>query len=198
MERLDEKQVDIARVYSRAMYDLAESEGVTEDLLAELQDLLSLLHERDDLKGFFESPMVEQGEREKVLEKLFRGRSSDILANSLQILNKNGRLGFLNTIVEMFRETYQVHHGHIEVQVNSAAPLSDASKKALAAAVTRLAGREAVLVESVDESLIAGMVVRVGDRKIDTSVRTELRKLRHTLDERSALEIYRSRQGAAG
>lgn len=198
MERLDEKQVAVARIYSRAMFDLAESEGATEALMSELQDLLSLVRERDDLRDFMTSPMVEQPDREKVLEKLFRGRSSDLLVNGLQILNKNGRLSLLPTIVETFREAYQEHHGHIDVQVTSAAPLSEAAKKGLAAAATRLAGREAVLVETVDESLIGGMVVRVGDRKIDTSVRTELFKLRHTLDERSALEIYRSRQEAAG
>jgi F-type H+-transporting ATPase subunit delta len=198
MERLDEKQVAVARIYSRAMFDLAESEGSTKSLLEELRDLLSLLRDRDDLRAFIISPMVEQREREKVLEGIFRGRASDLLVDGLQILNKNGRLSLLPTIVETFREAYQEHHGHIDVQVTSAAPLSAAAKKGLVAAATRLAGREAVLVESIDESLIGGMVVRVGDRKIDTSVRTELFKLRHALDERSALEIYRSRQEAAG
>lgn len=198
MERLDEKQVAVARVYSRAMYDLAESGGVTEALLEELQDLLALLLDRDDLRAFIHSPMVDQEEREKVLERIFRGRASDLLVDSLQILNKNGRLGFLHTIVGTFREAYQTHHGHIDVQVTSAAPLSATARQGLAAAATRLTGREAVLVETVDEALLGGMVVRVGDRKIDTSVRTELFKLRHTLEERSALEIYRSRQEAAG
>ena len=197
MDRLDEKQVAIARVYSRAMFDLAESEGNTEALLEELQDLMNLLEERDDLRTFMSSPMVDEGEREKVLEKLFRGRASEILVNSLQVLNHKGRLALLPTIVETLRETHQEHHGHIDVQVTSAVALTDALRGELVAVATKLAGRQAVLVETVDESLIGGMVIRIGDRKIDTSVATELRKLRHVLDERSALEIHRSRQEAA-
>ena len=197
MDRLDEKQVAIARVYSQAMLDLAESEGATESLLEELQDLVSLIREREDLRNFFESPMVDASEREKTLDKLFRGRASDLLVNSLQILNRNGRLAYLHTIVETYRGLYQEHHGHIDVQVTSAVPLTDALRQELKAAASRLAGREAVLVESVDETLVGGMVMRVGDRKIDTSVATELRKLRRVLDERSAVEIHRSRQETA-
>ena len=116
MARLDEKQVAVARVYSRAMLDLAISGDGAESLLEELEELMTLLEGQEDLNGFFSSPMVEPTERAKVLEKLFRGRASDLLVDSLQVLNRNGRLAVLPTVVEVFRQEYQERFDHIEVQ----------------------------------------------------------------------------------
>lgn len=191
MARLDEKQVAVARVYSRAMLDLAVSEGVAESLLEEMQDLMALLKKREDLGRFFSSPMVESTERKRVLEKLFRGRASDLLVDSLQVINRNGRLAVLNTVVEIFRQEYQERFDNVEVEVTSAVPLTVDRRTELQALTSEMSGRKAVLVEQIDSSLIGGMVIRIGDRKIDTSVATQLRRLRGALDDRSALEIHR-------
>ncbi len=191
MARLDEKQVAVARVYSRAMLDLAVSGGGAESLLEELEDLMTLLEGQEDLNGFFSSPMIEPNERAKILEKLFRGRASDLLVDSLQVLNRNGRLAVLPTVVEVFRQEYQERFDHIEVQVTSAVALSEERRAELQALASEMSGRQAVLVESVDESLIGGMILRIGDRKIDTSVATQLHRLRGALEDRSALEIHR-------
>lgn len=191
MARLDEKQIAVARVYSRAMLDLAVSGGGAESLLEELKELMTLLEGQKDLDGFFSSPMIEPSERAKILEKLFRGRASDLLVDSLQVLNRNGRLAILPTVVEIFRQEYQERFDHIEVQVSSAVPLSEERRSEIVALASEMSGRRAVLVESVDGSLIGGMILRIGDRKIDTSVATQLRGLRMALEDRSALEIHR-------
>ena len=196
MARLKEKQVSIARVYSQAMLGLAGSGA--NDLLDELEGLVGLLDSNDELRQLFSSPLVDPREREKAIESMFRGRASDLLVDSLQVLNRHGRLTFLDTIVELYRQEAQEQEGNVDVHVTTAVPLGDGVKKELEALAKRLYGRRPDLVETVDPALIGGLVVRVGDRKIDTSVATQLRTMRQQLEERAAHEIHRSRQAVEG
>ncbi|NJL30077.1 MAG: ATP synthase F1 subunit delta [Thermoanaerobaculia bacterium] len=196
MARLNEKEVAVARVYSRSMLDLATERGEEESLLEELSGLRSYVESDSAIEHFFTSPLIDEAERRTKLEKLLRGHASDLLADSLQVLNQHGRLGILPTIVETYRLEYQERHGHVDVRVSSAVPLADDVRDQLRQTVARLVGREPDLVEEIDPSLIGGMVVRVGDRKIDASVAKDLRELRARLEERAVEEVLRHR--AAG
>jgi F-type H+-transporting ATPase subunit delta len=196
MARVDEKQVAVARVYCRSMLDLAESGGEAESLLEELHGLVALMEKNDGFRNFLVSPLVDSGERERILEKQLRGKLSDLLVNSLQVLNRHGRLDILETLVEVFRTQYQERHGQVDVHVTTAVPLGDALRAEIEAAAERLAGKTPKLIASVDESLIGGLVIRIGDRKIDTSVARALRNLRDGLGERASQQIYESRASA--
>lgn len=197
MARVDEKQVAVARVYSRAMLELAEQSGRAEALLEEMQALAGLLEKHPPLREFMVSPLVAGRERAQALERQFRGRFSDLLVNSLQVLNKNGRLGLFETLAEVYRSEYQERHGQIDVRVTTAVPLSDDLRRELETVAERIVGRQPNLIAAVDESLIGGLVLQIGDRKIDTSVARSLRKLRKTLSERASQEIYASRAASA-
>lgn len=194
MSRIDEKQVAVAKVYSHALLELADDEALS--LLEELEGLVALLDTDADLREFFASPLVDESVREKALEKVFRGRASDLLVDSLQVLNRHDRLAYLGTIVALYRQETQEREGHVDVHVTSAVPLTDGVRKELAGLASRLYGRQPDLIETVDESLIGGLVLRVGDRKIDTSVATQLSDLRQQLADRAAREIYESRRAA--
>lgn len=196
MARLNEKEVAVARVYSRSMLDLAAARGEEEALLAELSDLLGWVESDTAIEHFFTSPVIDDDERRALLEKLLRDHASDLLADSLQVLNQHGRLGLLPTIVETYRLEHQERQGRVDVRVSSAVPLTDELREQLRRAIGRLVGRAPDLTEEVDPSLIGGMVVRVGDRKIDTSVAKDLRELRARLEQRAVEEVLRHR--AAG
>ena len=90
------------------------------------------------------------------------------------------------------------HPGIVDVHVTTAVPLSDGLRQELAQATERLTGSKPEIIATVDESLIGGLVVRVGDRKIDTSIVAGLRKMRQALGERSAREIHASRSADRG
>lgn len=198
MARVDEKQVAVARVYSRAMLDRAQAEGQAESLLDELEGLAGMLRDNDGFRDFITSPLVDEREREQSLEKLLRGRASDLLVDSMQVLNRHGRLSLLETIVEVYRLEFQEMHGMVDVQVTSAVPLNDDLHQELVEATARMTGKKPKVIATVDESLLGGLVVRVGDQKIDTSIVAGLRKMRHALDDRSAREIHASRSADHG
>jgi len=137
--------------------------------------------------------MVDTETRRAMIERTFRHRASDLLVDSLLVLNRHGRIDLIEDVVEVFRTAFQARRGHVDAHVTSAVPLDEAQRRRLKAAIKAVDGREPDLVEAIDPELLGGLVVRVGDRKIDTSVAKDLRTVRARLAERAAREILADR-----
>lgn len=193
MAELDEKHVAIARVYSQSMLDLAADEEEARSLLDELAGFRQVLADQPAFQEYFSSPLVDFEERRATLERVLRGRASDRLVDALLVMDRHGRLDVFDTVVTLYRQLFQQRYGEIDVQVSSAVALDDATRGRLREAIARVAGREPILTETVDETLLGGMVVRFGDRKIDTSVSKDLRSMRAMLAARAEREIHGGR-----
>lgn len=194
------QELTIARVYSSAMLKLAEERGDVNVLFEELGDLAGRVDADPALAGFFTDPTVDAGHRTQAIERLFRGRYSDLFVDSLQVLNQKGRLGLIRAVAETYRLERETLQGRVEVHVRSATALTDALRNELRTAAGKHTGMEADLVETVDESVIGGLVVQIGDRKFDGSVATRLRRMGHSLKERASTEIHSGKkyfEGAA-
>jgi len=189
----NDRELSIGHVYSRAMLDLAEQQGQADSLLEELQGLVEYLDGNPELDRFLSSPLVEDEDRARVLEKAFRGRASDLLLDSLQVINRKGRLSLLRGIVEGYRSGHRELRGMIEARVRTAVQLSDALRARVRETVARHTGRQPILIETVDPSVIGGIVIEVGGQKIDGSVANKLRELGKALELRASQEIVRSR-----
>ena len=198
MPKADDKQMAVAQVYSRAMHDLAVSKGEADGLLEELRELAGSIERDPDFAAFVSSPMIDAEDRSQALERIFRGRASDLVVDSLQILNRKGRLALLPAIAEAFHLQHLEHLGRVDVLVTTAVPLGDSLRDRLTAALSGHSGRQPVLIEEVDESLIGGIVLRIDDEKIDASVVHEIDRLHRALRDRAVHEIHRSRREAAG
>ena len=195
MPKVDDKQIGVARVYCRALLDLAEKQGKADDVLGELGELAKLAESDERFAEFIESPLVDPDDRSKAIEKMFRGRAADVLTDTLQVMNRKGRLAILPTMAELYYEEYEALRGRVDVHVTSAVELTDALRDRLTKTVAQSSGREVVLHEHVDESLIGGIVVRIGDQKYDGSVRHQIGHLREVFHERARQHIYQSRLG---
>jgi F-type H+-transporting ATPase subunit delta len=193
MASVSDRELSIARVYSKAMLDLAEERGEADALLDELQELVRYLDRNSELEQFLGSPLVDDDDRARVLEKVFRGRASDLLVDSLQVVNRKGRLGLLRAIAEGYRLEHRNLRGIADAVVRTAVPLSDALRARVRETVTRFTGKQAHLIEKVDPALLGGIVIEVDGQKIDGSVASRLRELGQTLEQRASQEIVRSR-----
>jgi F-type H+-transporting ATPase subunit delta len=192
MAKLDDRDRALARVYSQAMLDLAEEKGEADSLLEEMNELGRLLDSDTDLRTFLATPLVALEARHQVIERAFRGRASDVLVDSLQVINRKGRLRLLGAIVETYREAHRELRGVVDAQVQTAVPLTDGLRQRLEEAIGRFTGKKANLIERVDPSLLGGMVVEVAGERIDSSVTTALRDLRATLLSRAGQEAQRA------
>jgi F-type H+-transporting ATPase subunit delta len=194
MAGVDDRTLALGRVYAVPMLDLAEKQGQADALFEELQELGRLLNGDPRIEEFLGSPLVDEEDRRQVLERLFRGRASDLLVNSLQVVNRHGRLGYLRAIAEAYRLEYRKRRHLVDARVRTAVPLSDALRGNLKAAIVRFTGKQPALAETVDPSLLGGMVVEVEGKKIDGSVASRLRGLSAALERRASQEIHRGTQ----
>ena len=193
MANVSDQELSIARVYSRSMLKLAEERGEADSLLGELKGLVEYLDRDPDFELFLASPLIDDEDRAPFLERVFRGKASDLLVDSLQVVNRKGRLGLLRAIAESYRSEHLVLRGMVEAHVRTVVPLTEPLRERIRAAVARFSGKTPVLVEKIDPSLIAGIVVQVGDTKIDESLSRRLRELSVILENRATQEILRAR-----
>ena len=184
----NEQEIAVARIYARSAFALAERQGAAASLQEELEELVKLLDKEPAFENFLGSPLVETGERQQMLDRLFKDRMSETLLNTLQVMNRKGRSGLVRALAEAYRQEYEERTGRITVSVRTAVALSESLRQQLLEATSRFTGREASLQETVDESLIGGMILLVGDRKIDSSVAKELRHLEERFLDRASQE----------
>jgi F-type H+-transporting ATPase subunit delta len=181
----------LARVWSDAVFSLAASRGVEDDVLEEWRGLVELLDRHQGLEAVLASPLVKTEEKRQLIEKGFRGKASDLFVDTLQVLRSKGRLGLVRFVALAFHDTWMASKNQVEVRVTSAVPLSPELRQSLVAAAGKFAGREAQLVEKVDPRLLGGLVVRVGDDKFDDSVARELELLLGSFAARGSRELPR-------
>ncbi len=182
-------ELALAKVYSKAMLDLAESQGQADDLLDELLALMEMLDKNAQLDAFMSSPTVDVAARAQTLEEAVRGKASDLLVDSLQVLNRKERLGLLRAVCETYRLAHEELRNIVDVHITTAVPLSDALRGKIREAAAKFAGMGVELVERVDESVIGGLTMRIGDEKFDTTVAMQLRQIGEAMQERASHEV---------
>jgi F-type H+-transporting ATPase subunit delta len=188
--RVDEQEVAVADVYASALLKLAEKRGEGDEVLEELEAIGSLLGDQPEFAAYLSSPMVDVEARRSAIDKTFHGRFNELLVNTLQVMNRRSRLDLLEALRAAYRRDLDEARKRESVEVTTAVPLTEGLREHLRQAVSRMTGRETRLIESVDETLIGGLVVKIGDQKIDTSVARSLTLLRQRFEERASAEVH--------
>ncbi len=194
MMPVDDIGIAIADVYAKALLKLATAAGVQVSMFEEFGGLVVYVNANPEFERFLTSATVDSDRRRDSLEKILRGRVSDLLLDTLQVLNHKGRLPLLEQVYIQYRLAYEAAQNQVEVTVTTATPLTGASRRALLEALGKYTGEDPILTERVDASIIGGMVVHVGDRKIDCSVIRRLQGYREAFLARASHEIHSGRE----
>ena len=197
MAKIDESKLGVARVYARSLFSLANAAGISDVVLAELGEISQLAEASPAFSRLVSDPFLGSAEVEGTLERLFRGKASDLVVDTLQVLRRKGRLALLPALAETFRQELQAAEGSVEVHVTTAVALSAELKARLNRAVDQHTGKKGRLIETVDPNILGGLVVKIGDEKIDSSVARELSKLSEALLARASKEILSGRAYSA-
>jgi F-type H+-transporting ATPase subunit delta len=177
----------LARRYARALLEVAtepsrRGKPKPERLRAELAEAESLLQKHRDLRTVLTHPAVSVEKKRKIASAIWeKTGGSELLVRLLDLLASRDRLELLPEITREFGEAWNAARGAIGAEAVAAAPLEKAQVAALAQALGRLTGLEVELRESVDPELLGGLLVRMGGRTYDGTVRTRLRALRRQL-----------------
>jgi F-type H+-transporting ATPase subunit delta len=181
MARKSQQSSSTATAYARSLLELAREKDQAEPVGEELRDLRKLVESNPTFAEFLANPGVSEAERGEVLGRVFEGRVSPLLMNFLRVLNAHGRLGLLAPISETYDNLLDELLGKVEVDVIVARRLASEELEEVRGRVAQALGKEPVLHQYVDESIIGGLVLRVQDRLIDASIRSQLRLLREQM-----------------
>jgi F-type H+-transporting ATPase subunit delta len=168
-----------ARRYADAAFEIGRADGTLETWERDLATLREALGD-EQLRALVEHPAVPFPEKEKVLRRVVTGVSREVLALALLMIRR-GRPGAIDAMVERFGELVRRERGISLAEVRTARPLDDEQRTAIAERLRALTGDRIEMNEVVDESLIGGLSVRIGDRLYDASVRSRLERLRARL-----------------
>jgi F-type H+-transporting ATPase subunit delta len=171
-------RASLAGRYASALFDLARDERQIETVSASLATLKGALAESPDLKAVTASPLVNRAEAAKAIAAAAGALGVDPLTTRfLGVLANNGRLSQLGAVIATFARLAAAHRGETTAEVTSAYPLNDDQLAALKANLKARGGNDVAIDARVDPSILGGIVVRLGSRMIDASIKTKLNNL---------------------
>ncbi len=174
----------VAERYASALFDLAREDSSIERIEGELQSLTGMLDESADFRRLVESPVFSAEEQERAIGAIIdKAGIGGLTANFVRLVARNRRLFALAGMIKAFREMAARHRGEVTAEVTSAHQLSDAHVAALKEALKDKLGKDVTLETRVNPALLGGLVVKVGSRMIDTSLRTRLMTVKTQLKE---------------
>jgi len=169
-----------ALAFAEALVQSADDRGELEPVANDAGALREALADHPELLPFFRDPSISEEERQGVVDKALAD-ADPLLKRFLGVLNNRGRLGMLPQILDAVEYLLDQRLGKVEVDVTTAQALGDDELAHVREKVGKALGREAVVHPYVDESIIGGLVVRVGDQIIDASVMRQLEAMRERL-----------------
>ena len=169
-----------ARRYAEAAFEVAQRDGTIESWRSELDAAAAIIGDERAISALA-NPALPIDQRSVAVAALLKGVASGPVQNLIQLLLKRGRIEELGRVAAEFRRLDDRRQGITHASVTSAAPLTPDEVRALTARLEASTGGRVALDTEVDESLLGGLVVRVGDRLIDGSVRGRLERLRNQL-----------------
>jgi F-type H+-transporting ATPase subunit delta len=168
----------VAEPYAQALMSLAQANNLTENFGEEIVALLSLLENSPELLAFLESPVVNATDKKGVLERILGGKSNSLFKNFLLLLVDRRRIFFLTAICEQYLTLLREINNTVLAELVSAKELNEQQKQAVEEKVKVLTkARTVELKTSVNPDLIGGVIIKVGSRVFDASLRGQLRRL---------------------
>jgi F-type H+-transporting ATPase subunit delta len=168
---------EVARVYSEALFDVAKEHDSLDEIRDQLGEVADAIAEDQDLQVFFFSPYFSSNEKRDGIKKTITGANPE-LVNFLELLAEKHRMPALFRIRRRFDELWDEENRRLEVTLTSAVELDPAVVESVGAEIERKTGKTIELRSEVDESIIGGLVLQVGNRVLDASIRNRLEKLR--------------------
>jgi F-type H+-transporting ATPase subunit delta len=185
----------LARVYAEAALDAAGGQAEQDALMAELQSIRDDVLDREPrVQELFASGLISNDDKLALVDRLFAGRLSTLTLNVLKVLARHGRLGMVRDLVAAARKIWETRSGRQPVELETANPLTPELERELLATLAKVLGADPIVSATVNPDLIAGFVIRVGDRVFDGSVRTRLEAMRKGMIARATEAIQTSPQ----
>ncbi|MFL2770999.1 MAG: F0F1 ATP synthase subunit delta [Rhodospirillaceae bacterium] len=165
--------------YASALYDLADESSVIDAIAADLDGLDTIVNESEDFNRFIKSPVLSREEHsEGIAAVASQVGLNTITKNFLGLVASNRRLFALPEMIRAFQSLLAARRGMVTADVTAAAALTESQSQALADSLKVAVGTSVAISTKVDSSLLGGLIVRVGSRMVDSSLKSKLQRLK--------------------
>lgn len=168
----------VAGRYATALFELAVDRGAIDAVANDLQQLQAMISESADLRRLILSPLFSRDQQSAAMAAVLTSAGlSELVCNFIGVVAANRRLFAVEAMIGAYRGLVARYRGEVNAEITSATPLSDTQRAAVEQALKQAIGSNVAVDTNVDPELIGGMVVRVGSRMVDSSLRTKLQRL---------------------
>lgn len=187
----------LSEVYATSLFEVCQADGgdtAVQETLDELDAILSMAREDAAFNEFLASQVLSARDRSTSLRSIFEGKISNRTLTFLLVLNDKDRLARLPSLVQAFHEKAQEAFGRLEIDVHTAGPISSADLSTIRDRLAAALNKEVVAHHRHDPAMIGGLKLRFGDRLVDGSIATRVRRMRDQLGQDGAARV-RARVG---
>lgn len=172
---------EFGREYGEGMYALCAEEKIERDALLELQELRDAFAQNPDFVRLLGNMALSKQERVGIVEETFQGGLHEYVLNFLKLLVERGGIYAFAECVDAYRDCYNRDHQVAQAEITTAQPLNDAQRERLRQKLQSLSGREVVIKEKVDPSVLGGVVLQMDGKRYDNTVLHRLQAIKQAM-----------------
>lgn len=168
----------LAGRYATALFELAVDNNAVDQVAQDLADLSAMLEESEDLRKLVLSPVIAREEQGRAMTVVMeKAKISDLTNRFVGVVAQNRRLFELGGMINAFQSLLATHKGEVSAEVTSAKKLTQKQVDSLTASLKEAIGSDVAVEQKVDPAVLGGLIVKVGSRMVDSSLRTKLQSL---------------------
>lgn len=167
----------VAGRYSAALYELAEQSNMIDQIEEELKAINQVMQENTDLQKILYHPQITAAAKKELLDQLFKGKISDLALNFIALLVDRRRETFFGDIAAEFIAQANAARNVVEARVTTVVDLKDREKSNIDQLLAKLTGKKVQVSYATDPSLLGGVLIRIGDKVIDGTIKAKLAAL---------------------
>ena len=178
---IDKKQLKIAKNYAEALFKIGKEQNSADKLYSQLKNVIEIIRNSNELKGFFENPLISSNDKKEIIYKIF-GKDFDLqIINILNLLADNKRMELIGTVYYCFEGLYENMSNIKRVSVTSAIELSSDNKNRLEKILEIKTGSKILPTYKIKKEIVGGLIIKIGDKKIDLSLASKISNMEKQL-----------------
>lgn len=179
------KQTKAAIRYAKSFLSLSKEQGTMEATREDMELVKTAISESKDLRMLLSSPIIKADKKLKIVQSVFAGKIGEFTMKFLGVIISKGRDSIISEIAHEFVELCKIDNGISDAHVTAAHPLNDEQRAQVREMAQKIKPGKIEITETIDESLIGGFIIRIGDQMIDTSLKKQLRNARQEFTDSS-------------
>lgn len=173
----------VCKRYAEALFEVAQEDNNLQQIREELDFLKTCLKENQDFEKLLNTPLVNSNEKKEILTNIFKDQFSKEVMNFLYILIDKGRIKYIHDIIREFNTMADISKNIVEGVAITAVPLEEASLLKLQVQLSMASGKNVRLKNEVDREVVGGVLVKIGDKVIDGTLKNRLGHLKQQLSQ---------------